>query len=106
MSHLLVITPAFRYICNQFIISKLRMQNIDLPFDKYDFKSASILDDLPKEDLSLLNKNAVTHSYRRGEMVFRERSIPTGIYFLKKGKIKKYKTDKDGREQIFYVCNS
>jgi CRP-like cAMP-binding protein len=82
------------------------MQNIDLPFENYDFNSASILDDLPKEDLALLNKNAVTHSYRRGDMVFREGSIPTGIYFLKKGKIKKYKTDKDGREQIFYVCKS
>ena len=28
------------------------------------------------------------------------------IYFIKKGKIKKYKTDKEGREQIFYLCKS
>lgn len=82
------------------------MQSIDFPFDKYDFKSDSILDDLPKEDIALLNKNMVSHAYKKGEILFRESSYPTGIYFIKKGKVKKYKTDKEGREQIFYVCKS
>ena len=46
----------------------------------------------------------ISHNYKKGEMLFREGSYPTGIYYIKKGKVKKYKTDKDGREQIFYVC--
>ncbi len=82
------------------------MQSIDFPFDNYNFKSDSILTDLPKEDLALLRKNMVTHTYKKGEILFREGSFPTGIYFIKKGKIKKYKTDKEGREQIFYLCKS
>lgn len=82
------------------------MQSIDFPFDKYSFNSDSIFDDLPKEDIVLLGKNMVTHNYKKGEILFREGSYPTGIYYIKKGKVKKYKSDKDGREQIFYVCKS
>lgn len=82
------------------------MHSIDFPFDKYDFKNDSILDDLPEDDFALLNKNMVSHPYKKGEILFREGSYPTGIYYIKKGKAKKYKTDKEGREQIFYVCKS
>jgi CRP-like cAMP-binding protein len=82
------------------------MQSIDFPFDKHNFKSDSILDDLPDEDLSLLHKNMVTHHYKKGEVVFREGGYPTGIYYIRKGKVKKYKTNKEGKEQIFYVCKS
>jgi CRP-like cAMP-binding protein len=80
------------------------MQSIDFPFDNFNFKSSSVLEGLPESDLTLLNKNMVTHTYRKGESLFREGSYPTGIYYIKKGKVKKYKTDKDGSEQIFYVC--
>ncbi len=79
------------------------MQNIDFPFDKFNFNSDSIFDGLPENDLKFLNKNRVTHTYKKGEILFREGSYPTGIYFIEKGKVKKYKTDKDGREQIFYL---
>ncbi|HET9487468.1 MAG TPA: Crp/Fnr family transcriptional regulator, partial [Chryseosolibacter sp.] len=41
-----------------------------------------------------------------GEVVFREGGIPSGIYYLVKGKIKKYKTTSKGSEQIFYVCTA
>lgn len=80
------------------------MQSIDFPFDKFNFNSDSILEGLPKDDLALLNNNMVTHPYKKGEILFREGSYPTGIYYIKKGKAKKYKTDKEGKEQIFYVC--
>jgi len=80
------------------------MLSIDFPFDKFNFKSDSILEGLPEEDLHLIKKNMVTHIYKKGEILFREGSYPTGIYFIKKGKVKKYKTDKEGKEQIFYVC--
>lgn len=78
------------------------MQVIDFPFDKFSFKSDSVLEGLPDTDMELLNKNMTTHVYKKGEILFREGSYPTGIYFINKGKVKKYKTDKDGSEQIFY----
>lgn len=80
------------------------MQSIDFPFDKFNFNSDSILEGLPENDLLLLNNNMITHTYKKGEILFREGSYPTGIYYIIKGKTKKYKTDKEGREQIFYVC--
>ena len=80
------------------------MPSIDFPFDKFNFNSDSILEGLPDSDLALLNRNMVTHTYKKGEILFREGSHPTGIYYITKGKVKKYTTDKEGREQIFYVC--
>jgi CRP-like cAMP-binding protein len=46
----------------------------------------------------------VTHEYKKGEIIFREGGIPTGIFYLKSGKIKKYKTTSQGEKQIFYIC--
>jgi CRP-like cAMP-binding protein len=80
------------------------MQSIDFPFDNFNFNSDSVFEGLPENVMALLNKNKITHSYKKGEILFRDGSYPTGIYFVKKGKVKKYKTDKDGKEQIFYVC--
>lgn len=77
---------------------------IDFPFNKFNYNSDSILDGLPENDLSLLHHNMITHTYKKGEILFREGSQPTGIYYINKGKVKKYKTDKEGREQIFYMC--
>jgi CRP-like cAMP-binding protein len=79
------------------------MQNIDFPFDKFNFNSDSIFEGLQEDDIAILNKSMVTHSYKKGEILFREGSYPTGIYYIRRGKVKKYNTDKEGREQIFYV---
>lgn len=48
----------------------------------------------------------VPYKFKKGETIFREGSFPSGIFYVKKGKVKKYKTDQDGRQQIIYVCNS
>jgi CRP-like cAMP-binding protein len=41
-----------------------------------------------------------------GQIIFREGSVTTGKFFIKEGKVKKYKVDKEGREQIIYVANT
>jgi CRP-like cAMP-binding protein len=76
------------------------------PIDKWDFKSGSVLLDLPHEDLELLTAHKTEQVYKKGEIIFREGGYPTGIFFITSGKAKKYKTDKDGREQIIYVANT
>jgi CRP-like cAMP-binding protein len=76
------------------------------PIDKWDFKSESILTDLPLDDLELLTANKTEQIYKKGEIIFREGAYPSGIFYVIDGKIKKYKVDKDGREQIIYVANS
>jgi len=76
------------------------------PIDKWDFKSESIFTDLPLDDLELLTANKSEQVYTKGEIIFREGAFPSGIFYITDGKVKKYKVDKDGREQIIYVANS
>lgn len=74
--------------------------------DKWDFESESILEDLPIGDLNLLLANQSDQHYKKGEIIFKEGAYAFGIYYIIKGKAKKYKTDREGREQIIYVANT
>lgn len=75
------------------------------PIDKWDFKSESILKDLPAEDFELLTANKTEQLYSKGEIIFREGAYPSGIFYIVDGKVKKYKVDKEGKEHIIYVAN-
>jgi CRP-like cAMP-binding protein len=76
------------------------------PIDKWEFKSNSVVIDLPEEEFERLFAHMVEDVYKKGQVIFREGGIPSGIYFIKDGKVKKYKVDKEGREQIIYVANA
>jgi len=76
------------------------------PIDKWDFKSQSILRNLPEEDFALLTANQSVQTYRKGEIIFREGGLPTGIFYIKSGKVKKYKAVEGKSEQIIYVANT
>jgi len=76
------------------------------PIDKWDFKSQSILRNLPGEDLALLTANQSVQSYRKGEIIFREGALPTGIFLIKSGKVKKYKAVEGKGEQMIYLANT
>lgn len=76
------------------------------PFEKFHFKSNSILEELPAEDRKVLEENMVLRKFKKGQTLFVEGSIPTGIFYLKQGKVKKFKSDRDGKEHIIYLCSS
>jgi len=76
------------------------------PIDKWDFKSGSILADLPPEDFNMLMNNRTQEVYAKGEIIFREGAYPSGIFYIVEGKVKKYKIDRDSREHIIYVANT
>jgi CRP-like cAMP-binding protein len=76
------------------------------PIDKWDFKSDSVITDLPPNELAILTANMTTQVYNKGEIIFREGAYATGIFFIRDGKAKKYKADKEGKEQIIYVANT
>jgi CRP-like cAMP-binding protein len=75
------------------------------PIDEWDFKSDSVIVDLPPDELAMLTANMSTQAYTKGEIIFREGAYATGIFLLCDGKAKKYKADKEGKEQIIYVAN-
>ena len=76
------------------------------PIDKWNFKSRSVLYNLPEEDHALFLAHQTEQTYGKGEIVFREGGLPVGIYYIKEGKVKKYKADHAGGEQIIYVANA
>jgi CRP-like cAMP-binding protein len=76
------------------------------PIDKWDFKTKSILKDLPPDDVSVLAANRTERIHAKGEIIFREGGLPSGIFYIVDGKVKKYKLDREGREHIIYVANT
>jgi len=76
------------------------------PIDQWDFKTASILQSLPGEELALLMQHKTEQPYKKGEAVFREGHYPSGIFYITEGRVKKYKLDKQRSEQIIYVANA
>jgi CRP-like cAMP-binding protein len=75
------------------------------PINNWDFNSESVLADLPEGDLKLLMLHQSRQLYKKGEIIFREGAYPSGIFFIVEGKVKKFKTDKYGKEHIIYVAN-
>ncbi len=78
---------------------------VNFPIDKFHFRSNSVLEGLPAEELEYLESKFIPHKYKRGQNIFVEGTFPNGIYYLNKGKVKKYKADQEGKQQIIYVCN-
>lgn len=73
---------------------------------KFIFNNQYLLNELPQCDKDLLEKVMQSKKYRKNEAVFTEGTLPTGVFFVQFGKVKKYKVDNDGREQIIYIYNS
>ncbi|MBC9934712.1 Crp/Fnr family transcriptional regulator [Chitinophaga qingshengii] len=76
------------------------------PIDKWNFQSRSVLSNLPDEEYTALTSLMTIQRYNKGEVIFREGAPAFGIYYILKGKVKKYRADKDGGEQIIYVANT
>jgi CRP-like cAMP-binding protein len=47
----------------------------------------------------------IVKQFKKGQNIFTEGTFPSGIYFIKQGKVKKFKNLNGGREQIIYVCS-
>lgn len=61
--------------------------------------------DLSEADLDTLNRQKVCNLYRKGQVLFHEGNLPLGLYCLKQGKIKIFKTGVDGKEQIVRLAS-
>ncbi|RFM33538.1 Crp/Fnr family transcriptional regulator [Chitinophaga silvisoli] len=75
------------------------------PIDKWIFRSRSIMESLSGEEMERLLSDMVEQEYKKGQIIFRENNPAFGIYYIKQGKVKKYKQDRNGHEHIIYVAN-
>jgi len=65
---------------------------------------SGIFADLPEADLELLNQSKTTNQYKRKQIIFYEGHPVVGIYFIRSGKVKLYKTSLDGKQQILKIA--
>ncbi|MBX2956208.1 MAG: Crp/Fnr family transcriptional regulator [Cyclobacteriaceae bacterium] len=79
------------------MLSNLRSEN-------YRLRTDHIFHGISQKDYDTIVSSGVTHVYRKGEVIFREGGIPTGIFYINKGWVKKYTLTHKGAEQIFYIC--
>lgn len=79
---------------------------LDTMISKFTFNNQYLFEGLPEYDKDLLLKIMRVKYYRKNEAIFTDGTIPTGVFFLKEGKVKKYKVDNEGREQIIYIYNA
>jgi len=75
------------------------------PIERWNFTTQSILNALSEQDYACLCANQSDQLYQKGDVIFREGTVPSGIFIVKTGKVKKYKSDRSGKEQIVYVAN-
>lgn len=76
------------------------------PIDKWNFNSESILTDLPADIYEMLIAHKSEQVYKKNQVLFKEGFFPSGIFYITKGKVKKYKMDTEGKEQIIYLANT
>ncbi len=60
----------------------------------------SVFDRLKPDELEKLSLHKGCNFYRAGQVLFQEGGFPAGLYCINRGKIKLYKTDAAGKEQI------
>jgi CheY-like chemotaxis protein/CRP-like cAMP-binding protein len=78
---------------------KKEYENTSEGFDSFIKEVKSI------EPLKKLSEDRETNSYRKKQLIYKEGSQPKGIYFIKKGKVKTFKTNEMGKELINGLYN-
>jgi CRP-like cAMP-binding protein len=74
------------------------------PIDRWNFTTQSTLNVLSEQDYAELMAHHSEQKYHKGDVIFREGTVPSGIFLIRSGKVKKYKVDNFSREQIIYVA--
>lgn len=78
-------------------------KRIALEFSKLNFESDKILSALSRKDKEYFLSFARKLTFKKGKLIFYEEGISTGIFLVKRGRAKIYKTGIYGKDQIFYI---
>ncbi len=68
-----------------------------------DFNSQEILSSLQSADYEMVREKMKFLTFKKGQLIFYDDGLPTGIFLLEKGKAKIFKVGLNGKEQIFYI---
>jgi len=74
-----------------------------LKINQLNFESDKILSALSSKDKEYFLSFTQKLTFKKGKLIFYEEGIPTGIFLVKSGRAKIYKTGVYGKDQIFYI---
>jgi CRP-like cAMP-binding protein len=76
---------------------------MDFNLEKYHLKSTSLFDFLTPAETQQIKKRLVRKEYDKGEYLFREKSFSKGVYVVRKGKVKIFQTNSEGKQSVVYI---
>jgi len=76
---------------------------MEFNLEKYHLKSSSLFDSLTIDETKKIKKGIIRKEYLKGECLFKENSFSKGVYLIKKGKVKIFQSNNDGKEGIVYI---
>lgn len=76
---------------------------MEFNIEKYHLKSSSLFDFLTPNEAQLVRDKMIRREYEKGEYLFRENSYSKGVYLVKKGKVKIFQTNSEGKQSIVYI---
>lgn len=76
---------------------------MELNIDNYHLKSSSLFDFLTEEEAKLVKGRLVRKEYSQGEYIFKEKSFSRGVYIVRKGKVKIFQMNNEGKQSIVYI---
>lgn len=71
--------------------------------EKFHLKSVLLFDFLSKEESWRIKGEMIRKEYLKGEFLFKEKSYSKGIYIIRKGKVKIFQTNSEGKCNIVYI---
>lgn len=72
---------------------------------KYCVSKVYIFSALQPEAFKKISDIIITRKYRKGQVIFFEGDVEDKLYIVNQGKIKIYKYNREGREQILYILS-
>ncbi|MCP5101835.1 MAG: Crp/Fnr family transcriptional regulator [bacterium] len=66
-------------------------------------KRINIFSELSEEDMRYVDRHSLMQTFKKGSLIYFSDSDTRRIFFLKKGKVKLYKTDPSGRDLVYAV---
>ncbi|MEH6406764.1 MAG: Crp/Fnr family transcriptional regulator [Leeuwenhoekiella sp.] len=72
-------------------------------YSQFDFQSNLLLEKLNSNEKQLVFNAMEPLTIKKGNLLFYEEGVPTGIFQIKKGKAKKFKRGFSGTNQVFYI---
>ncbi len=71
--------------------------------ENYHLKSSSLFDFLSNDEVKVVKSKMIRKEFLKGEYLFKEKSFSKGIYIVRKGKVKIFQMNNEGKQSIVYI---